>query len=76
MPNAYSREEVSSALNRAADEVLDAAGAPDTGLRDAVNLVVNASLSYLTGEAATLAGVVEVNYDTETLDEVLDWIHG
>lgn len=77
MPDAYSRDEVSAAMNRAADEILDATNAGDTGLRDAVNLLVNASLSYLTGEAETLADVAAVNYSEDSIEEILGWIgHG
>lgn len=77
MPDTYSYEEINLAMNRAADDVLDAVSARDEGLRDAVNLVVNAAGSYLKGEASTLAEVAEKNYDEATLDEILGWIgHG
>lgn len=69
----YTHDDVASALNRAADDILEATEAGDEGLRDALNLMVNAALSYLSGSADTLAGVAEANYDS-TLDEILGWI--
>lgn len=38
-----------------------------------MNLVVNASLAYLTGQAQDLHGVVEQAYDADYA-EVLSWI--
>lgn len=73
----YTYEEVSAALNRAADDVLDVTNAGDEGLRDAINLVVNAAGSYLKGEAGSLAEVAEKNYDEAALEDILGWIgHG
>lgn len=68
----YTRDEVVAALNRAANDVDEAAGLPDEGARDCVNLTVNAALNYLDGSADNLADVVEQNYD-DRLDEVLRW---
>ena len=70
---AFSEEAVQNAANQAADDILDAVHADDTGLRDAMNLVVNATLGYLTGQAKDLAEVVEQGYEA-TYDEVLSWI--
>jgi hypothetical protein len=72
-PVTFTREEVSDAVNQAADDVLDAVDADDSGLRDGLNLVVNATLAYLTGEADDLTDVVEQSYEA-TYDEVLSWI--
>jgi hypothetical protein len=69
----FSEEQVSQALNSAADEVLDAVSAGPDGLRDGINLVVNAALSYLTGQAVDLREVVDQNYD-EDYTTVLGWI--
>jgi len=71
----YTRAAVEAAVNRAADDVIEAAELPDTGARDAVNLTVNAALSYLDDAGGMdLAGVVEANYDVD-LAEVLTWIN-
>jgi hypothetical protein len=80
MPDTYTLDDVATALNRAADDILTAMEARvefgsqlDEGLRDALNLVVNAAGAYLEGTASTLAEVAEVNYDSP-LDEILGWV--
>jgi hypothetical protein len=45
----------------------------NNGQRDGLNLLVNATLSYLTGEAEDLTDVVALNYDA-AYGEVLSWI--
>jgi hypothetical protein len=69
----FTRQEVSDALNRAADDILDEVDAGDEGLRDGLNLMVNATVSYLVGEANNLWDVVESNYDA-AFDTVMGWI--
>jgi len=69
----FSEEAVATAANQAADDILDAVDADDTGVRDALNLLVNATLGYLTGQARDLAEVVAQGYEA-TYDEVLSWI--
>jgi hypothetical protein len=59
--------------NHAADDFLDAVDAGDEGLRDGLNLLVNATIAYLTGQAETLHDVVEHSYDAD-YEEVLSWI--
>ena len=67
-------EDVRRALNQAADDILEALEAGDEGIRDVVNLMVNASFAYLTGAAQDLAGVVGDSYgEATTLEEVLEW---
>jgi len=71
----HTSERVSSALNRATDDILEAFEAPATGLHDGLNLLVNAAMSYLNGEAGDLEEVVAANWDAETtLSNVLSWI--
>lgn len=65
--------QVADALNAAADDILDAVHAGDQGLRDGLNLVVNATLAYLAGQATDLRQVVAQNYD-EDYRTVLSWI--
>lgn len=69
----YTVVQVGHALNRAADDILEATEAEDEGLRDAINLMVNASICYLTGDATTLDAVAAHGYDAD-LDEILGWI--
>lgn len=69
----FSAQQVTDALNRAADDILDAVNAGDEGLRDAMNLVVNATAAYLTGQARNLAEVVQQGYEDE-YPTVLTWI--
>jgi hypothetical protein len=73
MTDTYTHADVMTVLNRAADDVLDAAEAEDQGLRDAVNLVVNVAGSYLSGEASTVEEAVTINYDDD-LPTILGWI--
>lgn len=72
-PVTFTEQHVAEALNRAADDILDAVGAGDQGLRDAMNLIVNAATDYLTGQASDLSAVIEHNYDADYLT-VLSWI--
>lgn len=72
-PHAATHERISSALNRAADEVLKIARDDgDELLRDAVNLVVNAGLHFLEHPDASLEDAVRENYDDNSADELLD----
>jgi hypothetical protein len=72
-PEVFTQQQVADALNEAADDILDAVEAGDEGLRDGLNLLVNATLGYLTGQAQDLSEVVELKYGEE-LDTVLGWI--
>jgi len=65
--------EVAAALNKACDDILDATGAEDEGLRDALNLMVNATADYLSGKAQDLHQVAELNYEAD-LGTILGWI--
>lgn len=69
----FTEEQVSATLNRAADDILDAVNAGEQGLRDALNLIANATAAYLTGQAHTLEQVVEQRYDA-SYQQLLDWI--
>lgn len=69
----FTTAEVADVVDQAADEILDAVDASDEGLRDAVNLMVNATTTYLAGEADALREAVELNYD-ENFETVLGWI--
>lgn len=72
-PTMFTEQQVAEALNHAADDILDAVDAGDEGLRDGLNLLVNAAIAYLTGQAQDLHDVVERNYDDDS-EEVLSWI--
>jgi hypothetical protein len=69
----FTFDQVAEAANQVADDILDAVEAGDTGLRDAMNLMVNALGDYLTNpQQRDLRTVVERGYEA-TFDEVLDW---
>lgn len=72
-PTAYTHDQIAAALNRAVEDIADAASLPDEGTIDALNLLVNAAVHYLEHPNDGLAEVVEASYDA-TLDEVLGWI--
>ncbi|WP_181273656.1 hypothetical protein [Brevibacterium oceani] len=64
--------DVSAALNRAADEVLEIAhDGDDERLRDAVNLVVNAGLHFVEHPESSLIDAVTANYG-DPVDDVLE----
>jgi len=72
-PATFTQQQVLDALNEAANDILHAVHAGDEGLRDGINLMVNATIAYLCGEAEDLQDVVEGSYG-EDYDTVLGWI--
>lgn len=79
----YHRDEIGRAMHRAARDITDAVDLPDTGTRDALNLLINATLHYLGGTGQeTLADVVAAMYDLSheeddglpPLQVVLGWL--
>lgn len=72
-PATFTQQQVLDALNEAANDILAAVHAGDEGLRDGINLIVNATIAHLCGEAEDLQDVVEVSYG-EDYDTVLGWI--
>lgn len=73
MDASYTTDEILKALNRAADDICEAADLPDSGTRDALNLLVNAASTYLKDPDTSLAQAAEDCYDTP-LSEILGWI--
>jgi hypothetical protein len=69
----FTAQQVLDALNSAADDILDAVDAGDSGLRDGINLMVNAAIAYLRGDADDLDSVADKSY-SEPLCTILDWI--
>lgn len=69
---AFSTDRISTALNRAADDISEL-DATDERLRDATNLVVNTALHFLEHPDDTLEDAVDSNY-SESFEEVLGWI--
>jgi hypothetical protein len=72
-PATFTEQQVLDALNAAAEDVLDAVAAGEHGLRDGLNLMVNAAVAYLRGDANDLHDVAEVSYG-QTLETILGWI--
>jgi len=80
---AYTADTLAAVLNTVADDILDVADCADEGVRDALNLLVNAALVYLdngwrehdpAAARSRLEHVAAGNYDAD-LDEILDWIN-
>jgi len=69
----YTTARVTAALNIACDRIITATGAPETGLRDGLNLLVNATLACLRAPDTTLGDVAADCY-SEPLETVLGWI--
>lgn len=71
-----SEHQVREIVNTAADDILEAADHPETGLTDAINLLVNAALHRLfDNKDATLAEIVAESYsDDVTVNEVVQWM--
>lgn len=70
----YTHDQVAEVLNQVADEILTAVEAGHSGLRDALNLMVNAVGHYLDNPSgATLADVADSEYGAP-LDVILGWI--
>jgi hypothetical protein len=67
--------DVLRAFNRAADDILEAISAPDEGVRDALNLLVNAGMHYLDNPDSDLNDAIVASY---VIDDdgrgPLDWI--
>jgi hypothetical protein len=80
-PARWDADAIASALNHAADDLLDVTDADDEGLVDAVNLLVNAVPHYLNADDSAqpdtafdrLAAVADSNYSND-LDTILGWI--
>jgi hypothetical protein len=69
----FSETEVSDALNKACEDIIEAAQLPETGTRDALNLLVNAASVRLREPDQTLEGVAKQSYG-EKLRTILEWI--
>jgi hypothetical protein len=72
-PAMFTETQVSDTLNKACEDIIEAAQLPETGTRDALNLLVNAASLRLREPEQTLEGVVEQAYG-EKLATILDWI--
>lgn len=71
----HTYEAISRAFNEAADAILDASQAPDTGARDAINLVVNVGLTYLQNPELELHEAIAANYELDEDDGgPLEWM--
>lgn len=71
----FDSETIGHALNRACDEIIEAVDAPDEGLRDALNLLVNAGCHYLDHPQDVLPDVIGACYQLGPDEEgPLNWI--
>jgi len=76
----YTSDEVSAAFNRACDEIAEAADLPDSGARDALNLLVNYGISQLEDPDCDLETCVAASYSGEgdeeaKLETIISWIN-
>lgn len=70
----FTHREVVDVLNQACDDLIEAAELGDTGVRDALNLLVNAASYYLGHpDDRNLASMVEAHYD-DSYEDVIGWI--
>jgi len=69
----FTETQVSDALNKACEDIIEAAQLPEAGTRDALNLLVNAASIRLREPDQTLERVAEQAYD-EKLKTILEWI--
>ncbi len=70
----HSRNQVAEALNSSCDDILSALEAPDEGVRDALNLLVNAALERLDDPHASLDGIIGRAYGISPGEEgPLQW---
>lgn len=69
----FTETEVSDALHKACQDIIEAAQLPETGTRDALNLLINATLVRLREPDQTLEDVAVQSY-AEPLSTILDWI--
>jgi len=82
--NTYDERDIGAVLNAVADDILDVTDAGDEGLRDAINLMVNAALTYLrhgwrdhdpAAARQRLGDVADSDYDDDNhLDTIIGWI--
>jgi hypothetical protein len=81
-PSTYVERDIGAVLNALADDILQVTDAGDEGLRDAVNLMVNATLVYLrrgwhehdpAAARQRLTDIADSDYDSD-LDAILGWI--
>jgi hypothetical protein len=71
----YSRDQVSRAINAAADMATQWVGREDDGSRVLVNLVVNVTLERLEGRGRSVPAVIRRNY-SEGPEQVRSWCEG
>lgn len=70
-------KDVQNTMNRAADAIGSHVRLPEEGTVDAINLMINATIYWLTpgNEHGSLRDVVKAMYDEETtLEDIVRWI--
>lgn len=68
----YTADHISTVANQAAEAVLGIPEDDDERLRDAINLVVNATLHFLDHPDDSLQEVAEANYEPDFAAEILE----
>ncbi|QAU06663.1 hypothetical protein SEA_WILLIAMBOONE_163 [Gordonia phage WilliamBoone] len=77
MAHTFTTDEVMEMVNTAIDEIDVAAGLPEQGVIDALNLVANAVLWQTKNPGADLdlARVAKDCYDGNGIDNIVSWIY-
>jgi hypothetical protein len=78
MAATYTEAQIGQTLNSAADDVLEAIDAPDEGVRDAINLVVNVAMHYLEhpepSDAHSVQSAIDASYELDNSgDGPIEW---
>jgi len=82
----YSYERIHRVINETADEIIEAAELPETGVVDAINFLVSATLERLSEPDRSLAKVARsyalVDFETDkalsgkkALERIVGWMH-
>ena len=85
MSENYSYEHIYNVINDTANDIIEAAGLPETGAVDAINLLVSATLERLAEPKRPLSKVVRDYGLTDddckplsgkkALEEIIGWMH-
>ena len=68
MSDNFTLDQVGEAINRAAEDIAEAAGLPETGTVDALTLLIVTTMGYLENPSATLSEVVDRGYAIDMSD--------
>lgn len=67
--------DILTALNTAVEDIIEAADLPETGVIDALQLMLNYTYDQLFHGAKNLDDCVAQSYDDATVDDIVGWIN-